>query len=505
MPSRWAAVAWGDPGELRCASMPATWTVGGEAFRSKLTSNEQKGRNDRDRVALPPVASSSRCRSANNVRPLPRQAKGEVQEHAWKDGRTVSFWLRVSYKGRRVRVQLGTNHEGWTPERAEVELEKVMGQIERGTWTPPTEAPAHTHATEAETLHFTASRWFQRKKKEGLEQKTEVDYRGRLKHLLAYQPHVATSDIDVRWVDEFREWMAGRKSERGKPFSPRTINMALGLLAMVLDDAVEYGFLPANPARGPRRRVRERKRRKRFLEPDMVVDLLDAAGDWEEELRAKGQSHQCYGRRALLATLILAGPRDQELSAARIADLDIHTGVLRVDRSKTEAGERDIDLTAYLLGEVRPHLARLPDIIGKEPTSETPLFPTRTASRRTRTPLARMLSASVERANKKRAKRNKLLIPEGLTPHDLRRTYACLCFWAGRQLPYVQAQIGHKDGRMTLDAYAYATRRERIDKKLVWELMHFPDEDEKAGYPSPIGVAQGRRETANETANDRPA
>jgi integrase len=504
MPSRWAAGGSVDPGALHFASPGPTLIAGGAVCRSKLIFKRLKSRNDRDHTASRPASSCSRCHQATSVAPLPRIAKGEVQEHAWKDGRTVSFWLRVSYKGKRVRVDLGKNHEGWTKTRAEVELERVMGQIERGTWTPPTKS-APAHPAETETLHVTASRWYQRKKKEGIEEKTDVDYRWRLNHLLAYQPHIATEEIDVRWVDDFREWMAGRKSERGKPFSGRAINMVLALLAMVLDDAVEYGLLPANPARGPRRRIKERKRRKRFLEPDMVVDLLDAAGDWEDELRENGQPHQCYGRRALLAMLILAGPRDQELSAARIADLDIHTGVLRVDRSKTEAGERDIDLTAYLLGEVRLHLARLPAIIGAEPTSETPIYPTRTGKRRSRTPLARMLTGAVKRANKKRAKRNKLLIPEELTPHDLRRTYACLCFWAGRQLPYVQAQIGHKDGRMTLDAYAYATKRERIDKKLVWELMHFPDEDEKAGYPSPIGIAQGRRETANETANERPA
>lgn len=440
------------------------------------------------------------------MRPVPRPAIGEVESHHWKDGRTISWRLRIPYKGRRIRVQLGTNHEGWDEERARIELERIMGQVERGTWSPPVNptTPAHDD-DEDETLHVTASRWWERKQKENLGRKTRVDYEWRLGHLLKYDRHVATKDIDVRWVDDFREWMSGRKSERGKPFSPRAINMVISLLASVLDDAVEYDLLGANPARGKRRRMPERKRRKRFLEPDMVVDLLDAAGEWEEELRRKGQPHQCYGRRALLATLALAGPRDQELSAARIADLDIHTGVLRVDRSKTEAGERDIDLTAYLLGEVRPHLARLPAIIGVEPTSETPIYPTRTGKRRSRTPLARMLTGAVKRANEKRAKRNKLLIPEELTPHDLRRTYACLCFWAGRQLPYVQAQIGHKDGRMTLDAYAHATKRERIDRKLVWELMHFPDEDEKAGYPSPIGVAETRRETANETANDRPA
>jgi hypothetical protein len=37
----------------------------------------------------------------------------------------------------------------------------------------------------------------------------------------------------------------------------------------------------------------------------MVVDLLDVAGEWEASL----PEHQRYGRRALLATLSIAGPR----------------------------------------------------------------------------------------------------------------------------------------------------------------------------------------------------
>jgi integrase len=423
---------------------------------------------------------------------LPRPATGEVESHAWKDGRTVTWRLRVPFKGRRIRVTLGTNHEGLTEESADVELERIMGQIERGTWHPPAPETTPAHSEEAETLHVTASRWWQRRQAEGLEPKTVVDYKGRLKHILGYQPHVATEDIDVRWVDDFREYMARRTSERGKPFAPRTINMALAALAMILDDAVEYGLLPANPARGPRRRVRERKRRKRFLEPDMVIDLLDAAGEWEQELRDRGQHHQCFGRRALLATLILAGPRVEELNVARLADLDIHTEVLRVDRSKTEAGERDIDLTAYLLGEVRPHLATLPKLIGCAPIPKTPLFPTRNGTQRGSRPIQRFLPEVVKRANEERAERNKLLIPEALTPHDLRRTFACLCFWAGRQLPYVQAQIGHKDGRMTLDAYAYATKRERIDRKLVWKLMRFSEEREKVRLPGPAKPSKQR-------------
>src|SRR3954468_4023790 len=112
--------------------------------------------------------------------------------------------------------------------------------------------------------------------------------------------------------------------------------MVLDLLAQVLDDRVEYGLLDANPARGRRRRMKVPKSRRTFLEPDQVIDLLDVAGAWERTLPA----HQQYGRRVLLATLCLAGPRISELTSATRAQLDLHGGRLRVGRAKTEAGLR---------------------------------------------------------------------------------------------------------------------------------------------------------------------
>ena len=72
-------------------------------------------------------------------------------------------------------------------------------------------------------------------------------------------------------VDAFR----GELEAAG--LAPRSVNMVLDLLAQVLDDAVEYGLLEANPARGKRRRAKVPKSSRTFLEPDMVVDLLDVA------------------------------------------------------------------------------------------------------------------------------------------------------------------------------------------------------------------------------------
>lgn len=236
-------------------------------------------------------------------------------------------------------------------ERAQVEFDQTIRQIERGTWEPPTRPEAAPNDLDHdETLRVTAYRWWQRRKTE-LADNTELDYKWRLDHALRHLGNHVTAELDARGVDEFRQQLVGRG------LSPRSVNMVLDLLAQILDDAVEYGLLDANPARGRRRRMKVPKSSRTFLEPDMVVDLLEAAGAWEREL----PEHQRYGRRAFLATLCLAGPRISELIESPRGRLDLHAGQLVLGK-KTEAGiDRTLELSAFLLDELRAHLAAVPD------------------------------------------------------------------------------------------------------------------------------------------------
>jgi len=66
----------------------------------------------------------------------------------------------------------------------------------------------------------------------------------------------------------------------------------------------------------------------------------------------------------------------------------------------------------------------------------------------------RILAKAVERANENRAEDEVAPLPDGLTPHSLRRTFASVLFALGRELPYVVAQLGHSDPKMTLGVYA---------------------------------------------------
>lgn len=403
---------------------------------------------------------------ATLARTMPRQATGSVETHVWRDGKTVTYRARFRAYGRRWRVDFGTNHEGWNEERARVELERIMGQVARGTWEPPPpEAPVELDREE--TLHVTASRWWQRRESE-LAENTKLDYRWRLDHVLLDLAHVPTVAIDARRVDDFRQKLHARG------LSPRSVNMALDLLAQILDDAVEYGLLDANPARGRRRRMKVAKTRRTFLEPDQVVDLLDVAGEWERGL----PRHQQYGRRALLAALCLAGPRISELTSAPRARLDLHGGRLRVGEAKTEAGLRDIELTFQLQADLREHVAHMA-ALGRPTTAAAPIFPAYRGGEHSASNVRnRLLAECVERANARREAAGKMLLPDKVTPHTLRRTFASLALAAGRDPRWVMAQLGHTDARLTLNVYAQVIQRQRVDDALIWQLMRFPDEPE---------------------------
>lgn len=163
----------------------------------------------------------SAAASGTLARGMPRQATGSIETHKWRDGRTVTFRARFRAYGRRWRIDFGTNHGGWNEERARVELERIMGQVARGTWEPPApEAPAEFDHDE--TLHVTASRWWQRRESE-LAENTTLDYRWRLDHLLRHLARTPTAGIDARRVDDFRQKL------HALGLSPRSVNMVLDL------------------------------------------------------------------------------------------------------------------------------------------------------------------------------------------------------------------------------------------------------------------------------------
>jgi hypothetical protein len=83
-----------------------------------------------------------------------------VRVKVLRSGRLV-YWLRFRAQGRRQSVRLGTDAEGWNEQRADIELERVLGQVERGTWRPPA-SRARLRPAGDPTFHEYASGWLAR-------------------------------------------------------------------------------------------------------------------------------------------------------------------------------------------------------------------------------------------------------------------------------------------------------------------------------------------------------
>lgn len=79
-----------------------------------------------------------------------------------------------------------------------------------------------------------------------------------------------------------------------------------------------------------------------------IAALLDAAGELDREARADGQ----VPRRAILATLTLAGLRIGELVELRWRDVALTAGRFTVRAAKTHAGVRHIDRLPALRDEL---------------------------------------------------------------------------------------------------------------------------------------------------------
>ncbi|MGH2973726.1 MAG: tyrosine-type recombinase/integrase [Solirubrobacterales bacterium] len=173
-------------------------------------------------------------------------------------------------------------------------------------------------------------------------------------------------------------------------------------------------------------------------------------------------------RRALLATLTLAGLRISEALDLRWRDVDLAAGRLRVADAKTDAGVRQVDLFPALREELSIHKAQT-----RFGGAEEFVFSTERGARQDRNNARRrVVIKSVERANENLTRRGSNPLPEGITPHSLRRTFISLLLATGAEVPYVMRQVGHSDPKVTLSIYAqvmYRGKGERERLKIVSE------------------------------------
>lgn len=408
------------------------------------------------------------------------------------------FALRFRAYGKRQFVTLGSADDGWTRDKAEKALRHTLADVERGIWRPPDREPAPApEQSQDPTFHEFSSQWY-----EAIEAtwrpNTRVDYKWQLSnHLLPFFAGHRLSQITVAEVDRYRaakvreaarladalnEWRQRvdaepdpakrRHLERQRPpqgLGPVSINKTIARLAQILEVAVEYRLIDSNPAKGKRRRVKASRPAPVWLDRAEHIDvLLNAAGELD---RAARRDRQHIPRRAMLATLVLAGLRIGELLELRWRDVDLTAGRIIVRASKTDAGVRTVDM----LPSLRDELLSLKAATRRAEAGELVFGTSRAHVQNPSNVRRRVLAPAVKRANERLAEAGEVPLPDRLTPHKLRHTFASLLVALGVDPGSVMDQLGHTDPSFTLRVYRHGMRRDEAAKLALRELVGLDD------------------------------
>jgi integrase len=390
---------------------------------------------------------------------MARPVTGQVVERKTRTG--VVYALRFTAYGERQYVTLGSRADGWTPQKAETELQDVLADVRRGTWR----APAATPQPADPTFHAFASEWLA-SRKPAIAPSTYQAYRNELvHHLLPFFHRHRLSQITVAEVDRYRDF----KLREGR-MAPSYINATITRLGTILDVADERELIARNPVRvNPRnRKLKVRRVRRAYLDrPEQIEALLLAASELDAEATNRADRDTCL-RRPMLATLIFGGLRISEALALRWRDIDLAGGRLRIAGSKTDAGVRWVPLMPALRDELAERKA---SVAHTAPNDK--VFATRTGGMWSRdNARKRIFDKAVELADRRLEDAGLAPTPEGLTPHSLRHSYISLRVALGHDPATIAQDAGHADMAVTFRIYTHVMRLQEGDRERLKGLVN---------------------------------
>ena len=342
----------------------------------------------------------------------------------WK-GRVV-LYDRETGKRRELTKTFATKREAknW----AEAEAEHYRMDPNR---KPPSE----------ETVADYLQRWLTIKESLALEQKTLDSYRQMAAHSireLGDQPLKALTLLDIQ---EFYAEL----SQQGK--SARTVNYVHTVLKMALENAMEWGLLPKNPAAKAKARLGRREKPLRIPTPDDMRQLLEAT-----------QETRWY---PLWAWFVATGTRLGEALALQWGDIDWNQGIATIQRAvsgdaskrviktpKSASGIRTLALGPHLVAVLQHHQQEQTvwrDLAGDQWQEEDYVFTTRQGKLLSKRYMARAFKQALSRAN----------LPQDIRIHDLRHGMATQWLSAGINPKVVSERLGHSNVAFTLQVYGH--------------------------------------------------
>lgn len=322
---------------------------------------------------------------------------------------------RVRYRGpdRRQRSKTFTRRRD-----AEAYEDQLNQELRRGDWIDP---------RRGHVLLRTVWDEYERVGTAHLRATTRQNYRAAWRNIA---PHFGQWPVNRIEHADVAEWVRALSEVKG----PETVRAAYRVLCLVLDYAIQARRLTINPARGVRlpRRPPARERILTVEEVRALADRLGRDGD-------------------LVLAMAYLGLRWSELAALKVSDVDLLRRRVRVVERATEVAGR-MDISAPKSRASKRHVA-IPALL--EPSLHARLLGKPRDALVFSAPDGGYLRNGNWRSRSGWSMATKELGIEGVTPHDLRRTFGSLARAAGADLRWIQRAMGHESITTTARIYAH--------------------------------------------------
>lgn len=212
---------------------------------------------------------------------------------------------------------------------------------------------------------------------------------------------------------------------------------------------IREGTVERNPAAGIRG-PKLAKKLPEVLSIDQVSKLLDAPLDSLHSRTADGTPtslkdiYSAWRDKAVLEFLYSTGARVAEAATANVGDFDPDNGVIRIFGKGRK--ERLGALGHHALSALLQSLKLAEELFEEETTANTPLFRNLKGGRLTTRSIERQMKIWLEAAG----------LPEQMSPHKLRHSFATHMLEAGADLRSVQELLGHSS-LSTTQIYTHVT------------------------------------------------
>lgn len=369
-----------------------------------------------------------------------RRPRGQIIPLA-RGGRACRDWgIRVPLKERGTMGRHLTHYETFrgTETQAEKRKEKLLAEVEAGLFFRP--APL--------TVSALIDEWLEQKVREGKRPASLNTYTSTANAcVLPYLGRLTLKEVTPVAVRS----MLNALQDKG--LSTTSIRYARTVLCLLLEDAVSWGYLRENPARGVKAPKGAEGRVAHSMTPEEARAFVEAALLDPDDLvlvfalltGLRPEEYLGLPRKHL--ELVTQGDAERGLVRVRQVAVKVKGGGWLFPTPKTKKGVRDVPFPAWLYREVQRFGAIIDSrrlAFGPEWKDYGLVFPSRTGAPRT---------ADVLTKGRLRPLLKRVGLPQHFTLYSLRYTFATLQYLAGERDRVISDLMGHTRTDFTKEVY----------------------------------------------------